>query len=127
MGYQRAEVPAGSRRTSFMRLSPSRLRPSVNRRVPPIVYEALREPGVPLDAGTRSLMERRFSHDFAHVRVHTDERAAASARAVNALAYTVGGQLCSTAGAMPRTKNRGAPYSRTSSCTRSSRVGEGRR
>jgi hypothetical protein len=54
------------------------------------VYEALRGPGVPLDAGIRGLMERRFGHDFAHVRVHTEERAVASARAVGALAYTVG-------------------------------------
>jgi len=35
-------------------------------------------------------MESRLGHDFSHVRVHTDERAAESARAVNALAYTVG-------------------------------------
>ena len=35
-------------------------------------------------------MEARFSHDFSQVRVHTDERAAESARVVNAKAYTVG-------------------------------------
>jgi len=35
-------------------------------------------------------MEPRFGHDFSHVRVHADEQAAESARAVNALAYTVG-------------------------------------
>ncbi|GAC1343004.1 MAG: hypothetical protein NVSMB27_02490 [Ktedonobacteraceae bacterium] len=35
-------------------------------------------------------MEPRFGHDFSRVRVHTDDRAAESARAVNALAYTVG-------------------------------------
>lgn len=35
-------------------------------------------------------MEPRFGHDFSHVRIHTDGRAADSARAVNALAYTVG-------------------------------------
>src|SRR6185369_18043496 len=34
--------------------------------------------------------EPRFVHDFSRVRVHTDARAAESARAVNALAYTVG-------------------------------------
>jgi hypothetical protein len=34
-------------------------------------------------------MESRFGHDFSHVRLHTDAQAAASARAVNALAYTV--------------------------------------
>jgi len=35
-------------------------------------------------------MEPRFGHDFSHVRVHTDAKAAESAHAVNALAYTVG-------------------------------------
>ena len=35
-------------------------------------------------------MEPRFGHDFSQVRVHADDRAAESARAVNALAYTVG-------------------------------------
>lgn len=35
-------------------------------------------------------MESRFGHDFGSVRVHTDDHAAQSARAVNALAYTVG-------------------------------------
>jgi peptidoglycan hydrolase-like protein with peptidoglycan-binding domain len=50
----------------------------------------LRSPGQPLDSGARAFMEPRFDHDFSHVRVHTDARAAESARAVNALAYTVG-------------------------------------
>jgi len=35
-------------------------------------------------------MEPRFGHDFGRVRVHTNTRAAESAEAVNALAYTVG-------------------------------------
>jgi len=35
-------------------------------------------------------MEPRFGHDFSQVQVHTDEKAADSARSVNALAYTVG-------------------------------------
>jgi hypothetical protein len=38
-------------------------------------------------------MEPRFGADFGHVRVHTDDRAAASARAVAARAYTVGSHL----------------------------------
>jgi hypothetical protein len=58
-------------------------------RMPSIVREVLSSPGRPLDAGTRSFMEPRFGHDFSRVRVHTDEEAAASARSVNALAYTV--------------------------------------
>src|SRR5215470_14964726 len=58
--------------------------------VPPIVHDVLRSPCQPLDAATRAAMEARFGHDFSRVRVHTDTRAADSARAVNALAYTVG-------------------------------------
>ncbi|MFO1434147.1 MAG: DUF4157 domain-containing protein [Candidatus Competibacteraceae bacterium] len=58
--------------------------------VPPIVHEVLRSPGQPLDARTRAFMEPRFGHDFSRVRVHTDAKAAESARAVNARAYTVG-------------------------------------
>ncbi len=58
--------------------------------VPPIVHEVLRSPGQPLDPATRTFMEPRFGHDFSQVRVHTDAKAAESARAVNALAYTVG-------------------------------------
>jgi hypothetical protein len=57
---------------------------------PPIVHETLNSPGRPLDANTRTFMERRFGHDFSQVRVHTDEKAAESAGAVGALAYTVG-------------------------------------
>jgi hypothetical protein len=58
--------------------------------VPPVVHEALHSPGQPLDPATRAVMEPRFGHDFSKVRVHTDARAAESAQAVNALAYTVG-------------------------------------
>src|SRR5277367_4161511 len=57
---------------------------------PTVVHEVLRSPGQPLDAGARAFMEPRFGHDFSRVRVHTDARAAESARAVNALAYTAG-------------------------------------
>lgn len=57
---------------------------------PPIVNEVLHSPGQPLDPATRAFMEPRFGHDFGNVRVHIDAKAADSARAVNALAYTVG-------------------------------------
>jgi hypothetical protein len=65
---------------------------------PPIVHEVLSSPGKPLDAGTRAFMEPRFGHDFSHVRVHTDEKAAQSARAVQARAYTVGQNVVFGAG-----------------------------
>jgi len=58
--------------------------------IPSIVQDALRTPGQPLDAATRAFMEPRLGHDLAAVRVHTDQRAADSARAVQAQAYTVG-------------------------------------
>jgi hypothetical protein len=57
---------------------------------PPIVHEVLRSPGEPLDAATRAFMEPRLGYDFSHVQVHADAKAAQSARAVNARAYTVG-------------------------------------
>ena len=46
--------------------------------------------GKPLPETERSFFEPRFGHDFSHVLVHTDARAAESASAVSALAYTVG-------------------------------------
>lgn len=57
---------------------------------PPIVDEALRSPGQPLDPATRAYMEPRFGHDFSRVRVHSGAVAGRSAADVNALAYTVG-------------------------------------
>ena len=65
---------------------------------PPIVQEVLRSSGQPLHPGTRAFMERRFGHDFSRVRVHTEPRAAESARSVNALAYTVGEDLVFASG-----------------------------
>lgn len=65
---------------------------------PPSVHEVLRSPGRPLDAATRAYMEPRFGHDFRQVRIHTDARAAESARAVKAAAYTVGRHVVLGAG-----------------------------
>lgn len=58
--------------------------------VPPIVHEVLNSPGQPMNAETQAFMGPRFGHDFSDIRIHTDAKAAQSARAVNALAYTVG-------------------------------------
>jgi hypothetical protein len=55
-----------------------------------IVHDVLQSPGAALDAATRSFMEPRFGLDFSRVRIHTDTKAAESARAVGAHAYTVG-------------------------------------
>ena len=67
--------------------------------VPDSVQGVLNSAGRPLEAQTRSFMESRFGQDFSRVRVHTDARAAESARAVNALAYTVGTNVVFGAGA----------------------------
>jgi outer membrane protein OmpA-like peptidoglycan-associated protein len=58
--------------------------------VPAIVREVLHSPGQPLDPATRAFMEARLGHDFSRVRIHADARAAESAHAVHAQAYTVG-------------------------------------
>jgi hypothetical protein len=61
-----------------------------DRALPPIVDETIRHPGEPLDEATRRDLEPRFGVDLSTVRVHRDEAAGASARAVDAIAYTVG-------------------------------------
>ena len=60
---------------------------------PRIVHEVLRSTGQPLDRATRAFFEPRFVADFSRVRVHTDRKAAESARAVGAAAYTVGSDI----------------------------------
>lgn len=65
---------------------------------PPVVHDVLRSPGRPLEPEVRSSMEERFGHDFGRVRVHADAKAAESAQAVGALAYTVGSHVAFAAG-----------------------------
>ncbi|MBI4784763.1 MAG: DUF4157 domain-containing protein [Oscillatoriophycideae cyanobacterium NC_groundwater_1537_Pr4_S-0.65um_50_18] len=65
---------------------------------PPIVHEVLDTPGQSLDPVTRQGMESQLGHEFGSVQVHTDAKAAASAEAVNALAYTVGRNVVFAAG-----------------------------
>jgi hypothetical protein len=75
--------------------------------VPSIVHEVLRSPGQPLDGATRAFMEPRFGHDFSRVRVHTDAKAAESAQAVNAFAYTVGNDVVFGTGSYAPTTSAG--------------------
>src|SRR6202521_4631322 len=49
-----------------------------------------RSPGLPLQSAVREGMQARLGHPFPNVRVHTDDEAAASAKLVDALAYTAG-------------------------------------
>lgn len=57
------------------------------------VKDVVRSPGSPLDSDTRSEMEGRLGHDFGDVRIHTDAQAGASAKSVQAQAYTVGNHV----------------------------------
>ncbi len=86
---RRAPTPAG---TARLRRAAIDAMPAP-REAPPVVHEALHSPGQALDLTAREIMEQRFGHDFSGVRVHTDSKAAESARAVNALAYTVGNDV----------------------------------
>ncbi|HJV61279.1 MAG TPA: DUF4157 domain-containing protein [Albitalea sp.] len=88
MGGQSAGV-AGGRPVRLSRLA-SDAASGAGEGVPPVVHEVLRSPGQALESGTRHFMESRFGRDFSGVRVHADAHAAGSARAVGALAYTVG-------------------------------------
>lgn len=60
---------------------------------PASVEQVLRSPGQPLSRSTRAFFEPRLGADLSGVRVRTDAAAAASARDVNAAAYTVGQDL----------------------------------
>ncbi|TQK44151.1 diphtheria toxin-like protein [Streptomyces sp. SLBN-118] len=55
--------------------------------------------GQPLDAGIQREMEARMGDDFSDVRIHTGAQADASARAVQAKAYTVGKEIVFRSGA----------------------------
>jgi hypothetical protein len=68
------------------------------RTAPPVVHDVLRSSGRPLDSGTRGFFERGLGANLAAVRVHDDAMAAHSARAVGALAYTVGPHVVFGAG-----------------------------
>jgi hypothetical protein len=50
----------------------------------------LSSPGQPLDDGSRRYFEPRFGRDFSRIRIHSDDRAAASSRSFGASAYTFG-------------------------------------
>ena len=67
---------------------------------PLATWQALTRPpgGQPLEAGTRTAMERRFGHDFSQVRVHADAAAAQAAEALGAHAFTVGDNMVFNAG-----------------------------
>lgn len=57
------------------------------------VRDVVSSKGAPLDPTVRRDMEAAVGHDFGDVEVHTDARAAESARSVQAHAYTVGNHV----------------------------------
>jgi Domain of unknown function (DUF4157) len=65
---------------------------------PPVVAESLNAPGRQLDSSTRAFMEPRFGCNFSQVRVHADDKAVESTRALQARAYTVGNDVVFAAG-----------------------------
>lgn len=83
-------APASSERPFSQRRSWESTAPTF---VPESVTHTLAAPGHPLDPGTREFMEARLGHDFSRVRVHTDARAAESARAIKAHAYAAGSDI----------------------------------
>ncbi len=58
-----------------------------------LVKNVMSSRGDPLDQQSRSFFEPRFGMDLGHVRIHADTRAAQSARAIDARAYTLGSDI----------------------------------
>src|SRR5690606_31595280 len=75
--------------------------------LPASVRSVLNSSGQPLDPATRGFMEARFGQELGDVRLHTDTRAAESARDVHALAYTVGQDVVLGASTDGATSQRG--------------------
>ncbi len=67
--------------------------PKHDQAVPSMVSDTLRQPGQALDSATRALFEPALDHDFSSVRIHTGDTAAASARSIQARAYTAGDDI----------------------------------
>ncbi|MER5597124.1 DUF4157 domain-containing protein [Streptomyces sp. NPDC002265] len=83
-------APSGGVGVQVLRSPPPSSLSAPGTAAPPVVAEVLASAGQPLEGGVRARMEEGFAHDFSGVRVHTDVKATDSARALGALAYTVG-------------------------------------
>lgn len=55
-----------------------------------LVSDVVNSPGQALDGPTQDVMSRRLGHDFSRLQLHTDAKAAESARSIQARAYTSG-------------------------------------
>ncbi|MEM8674589.1 MAG: DUF4157 domain-containing protein [Cyanobacteria bacterium P01_G01_bin.67] len=100
------ECPKCHKKQSYLQRRPSNQNDTYSE-VSSIVNEVLRSPGQSLPLNTKTFMESGFGHDFSHVKVHTDSKAAESAQAVNALAYTVGDNIVFGAGQYTPNTNSG--------------------
>ncbi|GGY11030.1 hypothetical protein GCM10010324_67360 [Streptomyces hiroshimensis] len=83
----------------FTRLSGSAVRTAIAR--------VLVAPGQALEPAARKVMESHHGYDFSRVRVHTDAHADASARLIDAAAYTAGRHIVFAAGHYRPTMPRG--------------------
>jgi hypothetical protein len=92
-----AERVADSIASGTVRRAPAQAAPAPTS-VPASVRATLGSSGRPLDAPVRADMEARLGADFQHVRVHTDAAAGASAREIDASAYTMGEHVVFAAG-----------------------------
>ncbi len=76
--------------------------------LPQAARDVVRRPGAPLPAGVRADAERRFRHDFSHVRVHTDPEAARASASLGARAFTVGHHIAFAASRFAPATSHGA-------------------
>ncbi|GAA1032650.1 hypothetical protein GCM10009557_31830 [Virgisporangium ochraceum] len=72
-----------------------------------LVASTMREAGVPLDSATRGFFEPRLGRDLSDTRIHTGSLADASARAINAFAYTSGTHIAFASGRFSTDTNEG--------------------
>jgi Domain of unknown function (DUF4157) len=85
--FSQVRVHADARGSQYLQRDAANAEPIDE--VPQVVHQELRSSGQPLDPASRAFFEARFGDDFSSVRIHQDAKAGESARAVNAMAYTV--------------------------------------
>jgi hypothetical protein len=101
-------TPASASRSDSVKAARNPAKVSAAERQDQVVRDALNGPGRTIDGAVRENMETRFGHSFADVRIHVDERAAASARALDAAAFTSNKSIVFGAGRYAPTNRDGA-------------------
>lgn len=99
---------AAGRATGIESAGNTLARPDADLRVPASVDRTLSEPGQPLPSAIRSRFEPGLGCLFSKVRVHDDDRAARSARAIGAQAYSSGYHIVFGSGRMQPWSPQGA-------------------